>query len=162
MLYKHSVGIILVLSCLLVTAEVRAGDHDEHHHGHGHNTIEMKLSNAVAFTLGEKEFAYGLHTHAIYTFGETQFALGLGYELTVGHHTHHTIGPMFCYRPTDPLNFCVSPGVLMDEHDVAFAAHIEATYEFNLHGVHVGPTVGFAYTPEEMHISVGVHTGVEF
>ena len=116
----------------------------------------------MVYTLGEKNLAYGLHAHGIYTFGESPFALGLGYELVAGEHLHQTVGLVMCYRPMDPLNLCVNPGATFEESEVDFAAHVEATYEFEFHGVHVGPTVGFVYTPEDMHLSFGLHTGLEF
>ncbi len=60
------------------------------------------------------------------------------------------------------MNICMAPGVTFEETEAAFAGHIEATYEFELHGIHLGPTVGFAYNPEDMHLSLGIHTGFEF
>ena len=147
---------------MLFGTEARAGGHDEHHHGHESGSVEVGLSNLLVLSLGEQALAYGLHVHNIYTFAETPFAVGLGYEVIAAEHLHQTIGPMFCYRPTDPLNLCVSPGAIFVEDEVALAVHLEVTYEFNLHGVHLGPTMGLAYNPEEMHISLGLHTGWEF
>ena len=100
--------------------------------------------------------------HGLYTFAETPFALGLGYEFIAGEHVHQTIGPMFCYRPTDPLNLCASPGAIFEEDNVALSVHVETTYEFELKGVHWGPTLGFAYNAEATHISLGIHTGLQF
>jgi hypothetical protein len=155
---------ILVPVCLFIAQEAVAldSDHDEHHHGHDHGSMEVGLSNALVYSLAEGTFAYGLHVHGIYTFEESAFALGLGYELVVGEHLHQTVAPMFCYRPTDPLNLCVAPGLTFEDSEASFATHVEATYELGLHGVHLGPTVGFAYDPEGVHLGLGLHTGVEF
>ena len=155
-------GCFLLVVVLLVPAPGKAGDHDEHHHGHGSGSVEVGLSNTLVYIPGEQNFAYGLHVHGLYTFADTPFALGLGYELIAGEHLHQTVGPMFCYRPTDPLNLCVSPGALFEEDNVALSAHVETTYEFELHGVHMGPTLGFAYNAENTHISLGLHTGLQF
>jgi hypothetical protein len=136
-------------------------DHGDHH-GHEHGSVEAGLSNAMVYSVAEGHLGYGLHVHGIYTFGESPFALGLGYEMVAGEHLHQTIGPMFCYRPTDPLNLCVAPGVTFEEHEVMFTGHLEVTYEFETHGLHLGPTAGFAYNEEDMHLSLGLHTGTEF
>ena len=124
--------------------------------------MELGLSNSLVYTVGEQHFAYGLHVHGIYNFEAVPLGLGLGYELVVGEHLHHTVGCVLCYRPIDPLSLCVAPGVTFEDADIAFAVHVEATYEFDLFGFHVGPTMAFAYTPEDMHLSHGLHTGVGF
>lgn len=147
---------------LLYSANVNAGEYEDDHHGHEDGSFEAGLSNSLVYNLGEQTFAYGLHLHGIYTFAETIFGLGLGYELVAGEHVHHSLGPMLCIRPTDPLNLCVAPGVTFEDTEVAFGAHVEVTYEFEVHGVHFGPTTGFAYNAEDMHISLGLHTGYSF
>jgi len=156
-------SLLLALS-LIFAAQVKADDHghEAHHHGHEGETVEIGLSNALVYTLGEGHVAYGLHVHGIYSFGEVPLGLGLGYELVVGEHQHHTLGCMFCYRPMGPLNLCVAPGITFEGTEVLFGAHVEATYEFDLLGFHVGPTVGFAYNSDDMHLSLGLHTGVGF
>ena len=116
----------------------------------------------MVYSVSEGQLGYGLHVHGIYTFAESPFALGLGYELITGEHLHQTIGPMLCYRPTDPLNLCVAPGLTFDEDEVMFTGHLEVTYEFEIHGLHLGPTAGFAYNEEDTHLSLGLHTGTEF
>ena len=155
-------GSFLLVIAMLFPTQGKAGDHDEHHHDHESGSLEVGFSNSLVYIPGEQNFAYGLHVHGLYTFAETPFALGLGYEFIAGEHLHQTIGPMFCYRPTDPLNLCVSPGAMFEEDDVALSVHVEATYEFELHGVHLGPTLGFGYNAEDMHISLGLHTGLQF
>jgi hypothetical protein len=145
---------------MLCAAEANAGDH--RHHGHNDSAMELGLSNTLVYQLGATNLAYGLHTHGLYTFAESPFGLGLGYELIVGDYLHHSVGPIFCYRPSDPFNLCVAPGATFDEHEVHFGTHVEVTYEVNLHGLHLGPTLGFAYSPEDTHISLGLHTGYAF
>ena len=162
MAHPRRLASFLLFTAMLYATAVKAGDHDEHHHGHGSGSIEIGLSNSLVYIPDNRTIAYGLHVHAIYTFGETPIGLGLGYELIAGEHLHQTVGPMFCYRPTDPLNLCLSPGVIIEGTEIAWSAHFEATYEMELYGVHIGPTLGFAITAEGTHISPGLHTGLEF
>ena len=162
MKHSQSLSSILLIFALLFATKANAGDHDEHHHGHEHGSLEAGLSNTLVYSLSEQHFAYGLHVHSIYTFAESSFALGLGYELVAGEHIHHTVGPVLCYRPTDPLNLCVAPGATFGEDEIFFTAHTEITYEFNIYGLHLGPTMGFAYSEEDMHLSLGLHTGIVF
>jgi len=159
---RSQFGSFLLMIAMLFPTHSKAGDHDEHHHGHESGSVEVGLSNSLVYIPGEQNFAYGLHIHGLYTFAETPFTLGLGYEFIAGEHLHQTIGPIFCYRPTDPLNLCVSSGAIFEGDNVALSVHVETTYEFELYGVHLGPTLGFAYNAEDMHISLGLHTGTEF
>jgi hypothetical protein len=152
-------GFFLLIGATLFPSLGQAGDHDVHHHDHESGSVEVGLSNSLVYIPGEQNFAYGLHVHALYTFAETPFVLGLGYELIAGEHLHQTVGPMFSYRPTDPLNLCVSPGLIFEDDNVALSVHVETTYEFELHGVYLGPTLGSAYNAEDIHISLGLHTG---
>ena len=154
---------MLVLA-VLSPGGVNAGDHSHEEHSHGHDgaSFEVGLSNAVVVTLEEGRLAYGLHVHGIYTFEESPFAVGLGYELVVGEHLHQTVGPMVCYRPAAPLNLCFVPGVLFEDEEVTFVAHVETAWEFEVNGLHLGPALGFAYTPEDIHLSLGLHTGYSF
>jgi hypothetical protein len=61
---------------------------------------------------------------------------------------------MFCYQPTDPLNLCVSLGTIFEDDNVTLSVHMETAYEFELYGVHLEPTLGYAYNAEDMHISL--------
>ena len=162
MIHQRRIAFFVLVIAMLFPTQGKAGDHDEHHHVHEIGSVEVGLSNSLVYILGEQNFAYGLHVHGIYTFAETPFALGLGYELIAGEHLHQTIGPMFCYRPTDPLNLCLAPGGTFEEDNIALSVHAETTYEFELHGVHFGPTLGFAYNSEDTHLSLGLHTGLLF
>ena len=155
-------GSFLLGAAMLLPTQGQAGDHDEHSHGHDSGSVEAGLSNSLVYIPGEQNFAYGLHVHGLYTLTESPFSLGLGYELIAGEHLHQSIGPMFCYRVNNPLNLCVSPGAIIEDDTVAFSMHAETTYELELHGVHWGPTVGFAYNAEDTHISMGLHTGLQF
>lgn len=158
----------LLAVCLsVVPAAAQAGEAEPHHAHHGHDggSLEIGLSNSFVYDLGEGEGAYGVHMHSTYIFDESPFALGLGYEVIFGHHLHQSLGLVGCYRPLDSMALCVIPGVVLptDEEDALdFVIHVEATYEMSLRGVHIGPTIGFAQDSEDSHLSVGVHTGVEF
>lgn len=160
--FRQMLGFFLLVITMFTPTHSLSAEHDDGHHGHESGSVEVGLSNSLVYVPGEQNFAYGLHVHGLYTFVETPFSLGLGYEAIVGEHLHHTTGVMVCYRPTDPLNICISPGAIFNDGTVAFSVHVETTYEFELHGMHVGPTLGYAYNAQAMHISFGLHTGIEF
>ena len=82
---------------------------------------------------------------------------GWGYELVSGEHLLQPLGLMFCCRLTDHLNLCVSPGAIFEDAEVFWSGHFEGTYEFEVCGVHMGPTLGFPYNAEDIHISLGFH-----
>ena len=43
-----------------------------------------------------------------------------------------------------------------------FALHLEASYEWEIGDVHLGPVVEYAYDEEDAHISLGLHIGIGF
>ncbi len=93
------------------------------------------------------------------------FGIGLGYERIFDEHKHNTFGVVASYRPIDPLSLNLSPGVTYEgsESDhLDFALHVEATYEFEISNVHIGPVFEFAYDPEDYHLSLGLHIGYGF
>lgn len=103
--------------------------------------------------------------HYVRRFKETKFGYGLAYEHIFDDHKHSTYGVVFSYSPVDGLSFITSPGITTEaaNPDVAFAVHIEATYEFELgENIHLGPAIEFAYDPEDIHLSLGLHLGFGF
>ncbi len=154
---------MLAALCLTCTCGAKAEDHDPVQHDHAHSTgIELGTSNALVFNMDEKSLAYGLHLHGTYTLPESDLALVLGYERVLDEHRHQTLSPLTCYRPAEPLSLCLPPGVTFDGDEANLAAHAEASYEFEVHGWHLGPAAEVAYGPENTHLNLGPHTGIMF
>lgn len=145
-----------------------AHDHSEHKEGkkqyHEHHKSEIGVGNSLVYFTGEEEFAFGLHVHYVRTIANSKFGWGFGYERIFDEHGHNTFGPEIAYRPIENLSISFSPGVtLEDEHPEAkLALHLETAYEFSIKNFHIGPTIGFAYDPEDYHISFGLHIGYGF
>jgi hypothetical protein len=137
-------------------------DHDEMHE---HHSNEFGAANSAVYFIKEKSLNYGLHLHYTYTIRKTKFGIGAGYERIFDEHKHNTIGIHAIYQPVEGLHLNLSPGVAFegdgDEHPV-FALHFETSYEFLFHDFHIGPSVEFAYDPEDYHISLGIHIGYGF
>ena len=96
---------------------------------------------------------------------ESKFAVGLGYERIFDEHKHNTIGVVGVYRPIDRLSFNLSPGITFEgesANEINFAFHAETTYEFEINNFHIGPVIEFAYDPEDIHLSLGIHIGYGF
>lgn len=62
------------------------------------------------------------------------------------------------------LSFSISPGITFEDEDpqANFAFHFETSYEFEVRGLHMGPVLEFAFDPEDIHISLGLHIGFGF
>lgn len=43
-----------------------------------------------------------------------------------------------------------------------FALHLEASYEFEIGDLHIGPVIEYAYDTEDQHLSLGLHVGIGF
>lgn len=177
--YSHSFNTFqmkYIVFFLLFAHTLSAQIEDSHDHleeGHSHDHIEkpneLGIALAPVYFLNEEEVAFGLHIHYIHTIGESKFGIGAGYEKIFDEHGHNTIGVVFSYRPIDPLSFNFAPGVTfesspgpMEEQETNFAFHLEASYEFEVGGLHIGPALEFAYDPEDIHLSLGLHVGFAF
>lgn len=161
-------------------------DHDEHGHSHEkhdhfHNN-EIGISLAPTFFSGEREQAVylGFHGHYVKRLGETRFGAGLGVEYIFDESKHQTYSLVLQYSPTYRLHLVAAPGVAVEEgehahdehaheeegeeeaHEVVFAIHIEAVYEFELGPIDMGPVIEFAYDEHDVHYSLGVHIAFPF
>lgn len=139
--------------------------HQHHHEKPDQHSNEFGIANSVVYFTGEKSFSYGLHMHYSYSIPKTKFGVGLGYERVFDTHKHQTIGLVGTFQPIDRLNLNLSPGITFEGGnmaDPAFALHVESSYEFEINHFHLGPTIEFAYDPEDYHISVGLHLGFGF
>ena len=122
------------------------------HADHGSHKNEIGLS-------------YGIHLHYLHNLKESRFAVGLGFEKIFDEHKHNTFGLIGSYRPIDRLSVHVSPGLTYEGDkfsDPFFAFHLETTYEFNIENFHIDPALEFAWDPEDIHISLGLHWGIGF
>ena len=159
------IGIIMVLLPIAWT-KVHAQEQEDHHgheHHHEHHN-EIGIANAPVYFVKEKIISYGLHLHYVRNLQHSRFGYGLGYERIFDDHGHNTYSAVVSYR-VNAISFILAPGVTVeDEHpgEAAFAVHAEATYEFQLGDLHLGPVLEFAYDPEDIHISLGLHVGIGF
>jgi hypothetical protein len=136
----------------------------EHSGIHDHHKNEFGIANAPVYFIKEKVFAYGLHIHYLRNIPKSKFGIGLGYERIFDAHKHNTLGLVATYRPMDRLSINLSPGLTFEEEisNANFALHIETAYEFEINDFHIGPVFEFAYDPEDIHISLGLHIGIGF
>ena len=152
---------MILSSSLLLSQET---DHIDKHIHHEHHNNEIGVAIAPVYFVKEKEFSYGLHMHYVHTIRNSKFGIGLGYEKIFDEHEHNTFGIVAVYRPINELSFNISPGLTFEKNkkNANFALHIETSYEFEVHNFHIGPVLEFAYDPEDIHISLGIHIGFGF
>jgi hypothetical protein len=129
-----------------------------------HHKNEIGIANSGVYFIKEKVFSFGLHVHYARNIPKTKFGLGLGYERIFDEHKHNTFGLVGTFRPIENLSFNVSPGLTFEDGNKTanFALHLEASYEFEIKNIHIGPAFEFAYDPEDYHISLGLHIGYGF
>jgi hypothetical protein len=137
-------------------------------HAHDHHDphkFHIGIGAAATYLTTEKEFAPGFHLHLIRQLGENKrWGLGLGYEAILDEHIHNGINLLVNYRPVRFLSLIAGPGMVLGKHDgeveVLPGFHTEAVFEFDFHGLHVGPMIGFGMDREDRHVSVGLHIGI--
>ena len=159
-------SLILLLMCVVNNLNAQSKGHSEaHHNHHDHHRNEIGIANSAVYFVNEKELAYGFHIHYMYYIEDSKFGMGLGYERITDKHKHNTFGIIGSYRPIDKLSFSLSPGITFEDEEssnIHFALHLETAYEFEINNFHLGPVLGFAYDPEDYHISLGIHIGYGF
>lgn len=155
---------ILLATFLVAFASKSFAQSTEHDDDHEHHKNEFGVANAPVYFLKEKVFSYGLHVHYIRNIADTKFGVGLGYERIFDEHEHSTYGLVVTYRPVEKLSFNASPGATFEGGSSAanFALHLETSYEVEINNFHIGPVLEFAYDPEDIHISLGLHFGYGF
>ena len=137
--------------------------HADHDHHHEHRN-ELGIANAPVYFVKEEIVSYGLHVHLVRNLLHSRFGYGIGYERIFDEHGHNTYSALVSYR-IDRVMLIVAPGATIEDEEpgeAAFAVHVEATYEFELGDLHLGPVVEFAYDPEDIHLSLGLHVGIGF
>ena len=154
---------LLTLASFNLFAQSEVHYHNESDHP-DHSKNEIGIANSPVYFVKEKIWAYGLHVHYVRSLSDTKFGVGLGYERIFDQHKHNTFGLIGSYRPIEPLSFSISPGITFEDEDpkANFAFHFETSYEFEVRNLHVGPVLEFAFDPEDVHISLGLHIGFGF
>lgn len=161
----HARPIILVFALVALapaSTSAQDGAEDPDHHPHMHTRSELGLANAMVNFVGEPELHYGVHLHYVRTIGASRFGYGAGLEWIPTGDGHFTTGPLVSYRVWHDLSLIVSPGVTAERgsmEDMEPSLHVEGSYGFELGRVHVGPAAEWAWDPEHMHISIGLHIG---
>lgn len=157
---------LLLLGHLSLTAQDNhAATGNEEHTGDHHHRNEIGIAMSPVYFVEEKAFSFGLHVHYIHNLGESRVGLGAGYERIFDDHGHNTIGLIAGYRVLDRLNVMLSPGITIEDAspgEISFAFHAETAYEFQINHIHIGPALEFAFDPEDVHISLGIHIGYGF
>lgn len=155
-------------SASVVEADTHDHESQEGEHGfrdhHQHHGSELGVAVSPAYFIKEKDLSVGIHVHYVYNIPHTKFGIGLGYERIIDIHQHNTFGIVASVRPIDKWSINVAPGLTFekDEPNPLFAIHFETAYEWEYHNFHIGPAFEFAYDPEDMHISLGLHFGYGF
>ena len=156
--------LIAIFSSNILAQSIEHSDNHDHSGNHDHHKNEIGVANVPVYFLKEKVFSYGLHIHYVRNISKSKFGIGLSYERIFDEHKHKTFGLLLAYRPIDKLSFSVSPGLTVDADnpEASFALHLETLYEFEIRNFHIGPVFEFAYDPEDIHLSLGLHVGYGF
>lgn len=164
MIKYFNIKITLLIVLSLITFE-SISQVEKSHHNHNHSAGEIGASLSYYYLVKAEEFNPGVHVHYVYYFPHSRFGIGAGYEgIFDEHHTHHTFGIVGTVNPIANLIVGVSPGITFEENlsgERFFSLHFEATYGFNIGRVHIGPSVGYAISEEDQHISAGFHIGFD-
>ncbi len=154
----------LLLAGKGIAQNIEESNHD-HHPGHEHHNNEIGVVAAPVYFLKTKDFNFGLHLHYLRGIGESKFGIGAGYERIFGDHGHHFLGIVGAYRPTNAFSLMFSPGLAYEDakrDGPEFGLHIEAVYEFEFRGIHIGSVLEFSYDADDIHVSPGLHIGIGF
>ncbi|NPD46415.1 MULTISPECIES: hypothetical protein [unclassified Lentimicrobium] len=154
------ITIYIAILASLISSNLFA-QNTEHNHTHSHHKNELGIANSLVYFTNAEELAYGLHLHYIRSLPHSKFGLGLGYERVFDEHGHNTFGIVGGYSPMERLHLAVSPGITFEDgsSEVNFAFHFETSYGFEIYDFHLGPLLEFAFDPEDIHISLGIHVG---
>ena len=161
---KNALLASAVLLLYFVNLNGQEADHqhsDDHHHRHN----ELGLGTGPVLLLGESTWGYGLHLHALAGINEWLGA-GVGYELILGEHLHHTVSGLVHFHPFHPLDINVGPGLVFPDNEnsqyrLKFHIEITAAFELGEH-IHLGPSIDTGIVKENMHLTFGLHVGYVF
>ncbi len=155
---------LIVLGFVTPSAYSQEVNHDDSHNHH-HHKYELGVANSLVYFAGEKEYAYGFHLHLVKNILHSKWGYGIAYERIFDEHKHNTIGIVGSYNPFKHLHLSLTPGIAFEDPeplDFKFAFHAEASYNFELGNIHIGPLLEFAFDREDYHISFGLHIGYGF
>jgi hypothetical protein len=164
---KYLLLFICIVSAFISKAETIIEESHEHEykHIHEHRSEEFGIATGPVYLVSHEEWVAGLHVHYVYRiFPNPKFGLGLGYEHLFDEHKHNFIGLIGAYNPIEHLAFTLAPGIVFEgeTREKSFALHFETLYEFELGSFHLGPVAGMGYSPEDLHLSLGVHFAYSF
>lgn len=157
--------ILALLSSFIISTCISQEEEGKHKESHDDHTNEIGIANSPVYFLKEKTLAYGFHAHYVRSLNNSKFGYGLGYEHIFDEHKHTTVSLVGSYRYKAYWNFIASPGITFENKNYdepKFSFHAEASYEYELGDVHIGPVFEVAYDPEDIHISLGLHVGYCF
>lgn len=170
---RHPFLILILL--FIATSPTWAQEHDHSHHGHEahkHGEHAHDVKNEIALALGpsysfeEEEWATALHFHYIRKLRHnSKVGVGVALEAILDEHKHYSIAPLIEFRPIHALAFSFAPGITFEESlsgESRFSTHFEATYEFEVGPLHLGPLLEYALSAEDQHMMLGLHVGVAF
>ena len=144
----------------MTTVLSQSHDHEEH----ADHTHHLGFATGLVYVFEEDAFAAALHLHYTYLFeiGETHLGAGAGVETILDEHQHIATSVHLSYFPVHSLGLTIAPGILFTEGDGQFSLHLEASYEFILGSIHLGPVVEYAYAKDDSHLMFGLHVGLGF
>ncbi len=159
--FKSTGFCILFSFCFIASWSQQDTSSSEKEHSHVHPFFEIGFSSAAVRLIEEKEITVGFHTHILANISHhLPFSAGMGYEYILDEHPHHSIGVLIGWNPVHELFFSVSPGVTTNKGNFQFTTHLEVNYAFELGKIHLGPSVEYAYSKGDTHISIGIHFGI--
>ena len=156
--------LLLLITVLNLTDGLfcKEDEHDDHRHTHSH---EIGIVNAPVYFLTEKVLSYAFHIHYTYFLPHSPIGIGFGFEKIFDEHNHNAITVNFNYELIEHLNIDLAPGIMFEGSAIGnnrFTFHFETFYEFEIGDLHIGPSAEFAYDPEDLHLSIGLHLGFVF
>jgi hypothetical protein len=158
---------LLKVAFLLLYVVNLNGQDGEHPHSpdHHHRHHEIGIGTGPVLLPEESVWGFGLHLHALAGINEWLGA-GMGYELIVGEHQHHTVSGLVHFHPFHPLDINVGPGLVFPDNEnsqyrLKFHAEITAAFELGEH-LHLGPSIDTGIGKQDLHITFGVHVGYVF
>lgn len=162
---KHCVKKTLLTALFLLTGmlSLRAQEQAAHPFGHSHQRNEFGLSLGGAYEIQHREWAPFIHIHYFRTFTpHSRWAWGAGFELIPNGERHVELGAGVRFEPVRHLQLTLMPGVSVTDR-ARFSVHAEVVWEAIQVGIlHLGPVVGYAWTRDHSHVSVGIHAAVAF
>jgi len=126
---------------------------------------EIGLANSTVYITNERIATFGIHLHYIKLLNNSKFGIGFGYERIFDKHKHNTLGIVVKYIVVDGLSLNISPGIKIEDSSIKkaeLAMHTEVAYDVELRNLCFGPVFEIAFDKNNIHLSLGLHIGLEF